>query len=207
MPCTALVKSNCRNFHNFNKAFERNNLEAQNFVISLKWKFADLHRRHNHLERFFPGCAHSGTEHLDVRKHFENILVEAEISNAARNATIFDEERSIARHAGENFLIRIDFADVPEARYQDSALRRANHFVEGLVTAGKNQIHGRFAIFIGQGKTVTCRLLFHFFRGGARVHEIFWNAAIHQQNLLPRNAFPVVWVHRAGMDGRRRPKA
>ncbi len=36
VPCIALVKSNGGNFHNFNKALERNNLEAQNFVTSLK---------------------------------------------------------------------------------------------------------------------------------------------------------------------------
>ena len=38
LPCTVRVKSNYGNFHNFNKAPEHNDLEAQNFVTSLKWK-------------------------------------------------------------------------------------------------------------------------------------------------------------------------
>ena len=43
---------------------------------------------------------------------------------------VFDQEAAVARHAGENFFVGIDFADVPEAREQDAAIGGGDHLVE-----------------------------------------------------------------------------
>ena len=73
----------------------------------------------------------------------------------------------------------------------------ADHFVHGFIAAGENEIHGRFAVFIGEREAVAGGLGFHFFRGGARIDEIFRHAAIHEQHFLPWDAFAV--VGRAGL--------
>jgi hypothetical protein len=51
---------------------------------------ANLHCRNDHLERFFSGGAHSRTQHLDIRQHLEDALVEPKISDAAGDPAIFD---------------------------------------------------------------------------------------------------------------------
>src|SRR5579872_176921 len=62
------------------------------------------------------------------------------------DAAAFDQECAVARHAGENFLIRIYFADVPQPRDEQTALGRANHFFGGSISPCKNQIERRFAV-------------------------------------------------------------
>src|SRR4029077_9450581 len=146
----------------------------------------------NHLERFFAGGADGWAEHLDVGKHFENILIEAEISDSARDFSIFDEERSVASHAGENFFVGIDFTDVPESGDENSALGGTNHVVERFVAPAENEIHGGFAVFIGKAEAVAGGLRFHFFGGGAGVHEIFRDAAIDEKDFLFGETFAIV---------------
>ena len=104
---------------------------------------------------------------------------------------IFDQKAAVAGHAGQDFFVGIDFADIPQARDQDAAIGGGDHFVHGSVAAAENQIDGRFAIFIGQREPVAGGLGLHFFRGGARVDQIARHAFIHQQNFLPRHAFAV----------------
>ena len=67
-----------------------------------------------------------------------------------------------------------------------------DHFFDGFIAARKDQVHRRFAIFVRQREAVAGRLGFHFFRGGARIDQILRHAPIDQQNLLARDAFPVV---------------
>ena len=69
---------------------------------------------------------------------------------------------AVAGHAGENFFVGIDFADVPEARDQDAALGGGDHFLDRCFAAVENHIHGRFAIFVGQRKPWPVGLAFIF---------------------------------------------
>src|SRR5277367_637755 len=99
-------------------------LEFRDFA---EMEIINLHRWDDHFERFLSRCAHGWTEHLDIRKHFEKTLIETEVSYAAADPAILDQKGSIARHAGENLFVRIDFADVPEPRDENYALGRADH--------------------------------------------------------------------------------
>src|ERR1700730_2580514 len=101
------------------KAVALDRLELRYFA---EVEVAHFHGRNNHLERFFPGSAHRRTKHLNVRKHFDNTLIEPEISDSAGDASILDEERAVARHACKDFFVRIHFAYIPGPRHQDAAL-------------------------------------------------------------------------------------
>src|SRR5580692_6889202 len=88
-----------------------------------------FHGGDDHFERFFPGCAHGWAHHLDVRKHFEDALVETEISKAAGDPAVLNQERTVARHSGEDFFVGVYIADVPEPRDQDASVGGTDHFV------------------------------------------------------------------------------
>src|ERR1700722_11300952 len=88
-----------------------------------------FHGGDDHFERFFPGCAHGWAHHLDVRKHFEDALVKTEISKAAGDPAVLNQERTVARHSGEDFFVGVYIADVPEPRDQDALVGGTDHFV------------------------------------------------------------------------------
>ena len=138
-----------------------------------------------------PEARTAGPSISDVREHLDHALVEAEIADSAGDAAIFDQECAVARHSGEDFFVRIDFADIPQARNQHAALGRGDHFVDRLVSPAPHQIHRRFAVFVRERKSMAGRLGFHLLRGGARVDQIFRHAAIDQQDFLPGNAFAI----------------
>jgi len=75
----------------------------------------DLHGGYNHVEGFLTAGADWRAHGCDIRKHVDETLVEAEIPNSVADFAILDEEGSIPRHAGQDFFVRIDFANVPEA--------------------------------------------------------------------------------------------
>ena len=80
------------------------------------------------------------------------------------DASVFDQEAAVARHAGENFFVGIDFADVPEAREQDAAIGGGDHFIQRRIAAGEDQIEGRFAILRwASGRPWPVGLAFIFF--------------------------------------------
>src|SRR2546428_10346266 len=85
-------------------------------------ELADLHARHDHLEALLAGGALGRGHHLDLAEHLDDALVEAEIPDAVAYLAVLDPERAVARHPGKNFLVGIDFADVPQARDQETAL-------------------------------------------------------------------------------------
>src|SRR5438105_4875469 len=118
-------------------------------------------------------------------------MVEAEIAYGTGDFAFFDEVQAVAGHAGHDFFIRIDFADVPNAGNKQAAIRAGNHFFDCGVAATEDQIHGRFAIFVGKGKTVASRLLAGLFCTGTGIDEIAGHAVLDQWNALTRNAFTI----------------
>ena len=93
-------------------------------------EIAHLHRRHDHLERFFPGRPHRRPQQS---RHCCSIsrdrLIETEILNRRRHPSLFDQEQPVARHPRHDLFVRIDFADVPQPRDQQSAIGRSDHFL------------------------------------------------------------------------------
>src|SRR3984957_9619861 len=80
-------------------------------------EIANFHRRDDHVETFFTGRANGRAQHLDVGQRRDDALIESEITNAACNFAILDQERAVAGHAGDHFFVRLNFTDVPEARH------------------------------------------------------------------------------------------
>src|SRR5687767_10999254 len=83
---------------------------------------ADLHCGYHHVKGLFTGGTYGGTELLHGGKHFKDSLIKAEIAQTGDDFAVLDEERAISRHAREHLFIWLDFADVPEARYQNAAV-------------------------------------------------------------------------------------
>src|SRR5690242_3512900 len=98
-------------------------------------EIADFHRGHHHFKRFFAGGAHDRAHHFDVAQHFENGLIEAEIAHGGGNAAIFDEKEPIAGHAGHDFFVGINFADIPEPSDEEAAIGGRDHFFERRISA------------------------------------------------------------------------
>src|SRR5580704_5448549 len=156
-----------------------------------KVEVPDLHRGDDHFEGFFASGADGRAELLDVTEQFEDGLIEAEVAGGGGDFAIFDEEKAVAGHAGHDFFVGIDFADVPEAGYEKAAVSGGDHFFQGGVPAGEDEIHGGFAVFVGERETVACGLFVGGFGAAAGIDEILWHAAINEQNTLARDAFPV----------------
>src|SRR5437667_11954563 len=71
---------------------------------------AHFHRRHYHVERFFAAGAHRHAHGLHFGQHFDQALIEAEITDAVLQFAVFDEKSAIAGHAGEDYVVRSHFA-------------------------------------------------------------------------------------------------
>src|SRR5262249_31862020 len=90
---------------------------------------ADSHGRDDHVEGLLSGGALDGGKLLHVAEHFDQVFVEAEITQTGSDGAIFDEECTVAGHAGEDLGVGIDLADIPEAGDEDTARRGSDHFL------------------------------------------------------------------------------
>ena len=167
-------------------------------------KIADLHRGDYHFEGFFACGADGGAEELDIAEHFEDGLIEAEIADCGRDFAVFDQEKAVAGHAGHDFFVGVDFADVPEAGDEEATVGGGDHFFERRIAAGKDKIHGGFAVFVGESKTMAGRLFAGGFGAGSRVDEILRDAAIDEQDALAGHAFAIKRRAELQRDGKRR---
>jgi len=154
-------------------------------------EIVDFHGGDDHLEGFFAGGADGGAEQFDVVEHFDDGLVEAEVADGAGDASILDEEKAVAGHAGHDLFVGIDFADVPEAGDEQAAFGGGDHFFDGGIAAGEDEIHGGFAVLVGESETMAGGLFAGGFGGRAGIDEIARDAAIYEQNFLARQAFAV----------------
>src|SRR2546426_270666 len=79
------------------------------------------------------------SDRLRAAQRFEHALVEAQVPKASREAAAFDQERAVSSHAGDQGLLRVHDAVVPESRDQDAPLGRADYFLEALVATREHQ--------------------------------------------------------------------
>src|SRR5260370_2975518 len=162
-----------------------------------------LHRGNHHIKRFFAAGANRLSHAFYIVRKFNHALVEAEIAYALLHFSILDHECPVASHAGENLFVRIDFADVPQPRGPNAALRAGNHLLDGLFAAAGNEydVGRRFPHLVGNRKTVAGNSdladlgrsfrLAHLLRCGASVHEVANHSVLHQTHTLPANAFAI----------------
>ena len=124
-----------------------------------------------------PEARTEGPSISTLDEHLDHALVEAKIADSPRHAAIFDQESAVARHSRESFIVRINFADIPEAGNQYTALGRGHHFFDRRISPTPYQIHGRLAVVVRERKSMAGRFGFQALRSGARVDQIFWHAA------------------------------
>src|SRR6266478_4423871 len=154
-------------------------------------EIVDFHGGDDHLEGFFTRGADGGAQQFHVIEHFDEGLIEAEVADGASNLPLLNKKEAIAGHAGHDLFVGVDFADVPKASDEQAAVGGGDHFFNGGIGAGEDEIHGSFAVFIGEGETMAGGLLAGSFGSGAGIDKIFGDAAIHQLNALAREAFAI----------------
>src|SRR5260370_27313330 len=133
---------------------------------------AYFHGGGDHFEGLFAGGTDGGTQQFDVLEHFNERLIEAKVSHSAGDPPFLNKKQAIAGHPGHHLFVGIDFADVPEARHEQSAFGGGDHFVDGGISAAEDEIHGCFAVFVWQRKPVPCRLFAPGFSCSASIDKI-----------------------------------
>src|SRR5690242_19759037 len=117
-----------------------------------------LHRRHNHVERFFPACADGSPQSCNILQHIHEALIEAEVAHSARQLSILDQEGAVPGHASKDLLVRIDLTDIPQTRHQNATFGGRNHLfnsLRALIASFDNYVHRRVADLVGQWKTMS----------------------------------------------------
>src|ERR1017187_1989620 len=94
-------------------------------------EIAHFHGGYHHVEGLFAGGAHGRGERFHVGEHLDQALIETEVADARGDTAVFHQEGAVTSHAGEDFLVGVHFADVPEARHQDAAFGGGQHFFDG----------------------------------------------------------------------------
>src|SRR5205085_12512373 len=117
----------------------------------------DLHRRNHHVERLFSARSYRRSHRFHMRKHMQQTFVEPKIADAVLDLAVLYIKRSVSSHARKNFLVRIDFADIPQPSNQHPTFRRSNHLIHRFRIGGRaeNDIHRRLSHLVWEGKTVS----------------------------------------------------
>src|ERR1035438_1658750 len=84
-------------------------------------ELAHFHGGHHHVKRLFPTGAGWDPHYLYVLQHVQEALIEAKVTDPAHYLAILDQECAVACHASQDFLVGINFADVPQPGHQDAA--------------------------------------------------------------------------------------
>src|SRR5579863_9522868 len=93
-------------------------------------KLTNFHGRHDHVKRLFSAGTKRQAHGLNIAEHVNQALVEAEVAYVLSNSPVFHQESAVASHAGDDFFVGIDLADVPETRHQDAAIGGSDHLGE-----------------------------------------------------------------------------
>src|SRR5215813_7412863 len=102
-------------------------------------KSLNFHRRHHHIEGFFSAGADGVAHGFHVAEKLDQALVEAKVAYALLHLAVLHQECAVARHAGEDLLVRIDLADVPQPCDQNALLGSCDHLLDSLLAAGGNE--------------------------------------------------------------------
>src|SRR6266581_5027232 len=114
-------------------------------------ELAYFHCWSHHVERFLPARSDRSAHGFDVREHVDEAFVEAKITYPTFDASILNEESTVAGHACENFLVGLNFADVPKSRDQHATLGGSNHLLHRLriLRRCKHDVKGHLSHFVG----------------------------------------------------------
>src|SRR6266849_3374924 len=169
-----------------------------------------LHCRHHHVKGFLPAGADGRAHLLNIREHLNQALIKAEIPDSTCDFSVFHQKGAIASHPSQDFFVWIDFADVPESRDQNPALRRGDHLVHSIRVTRRleDNVHGRFAHFVRNRKAMSGSFdradfarvfrLLHLFCARPRVHQPFDDSAFDELDPLAAHAFAI--EGRAGLE-------
>src|SRR5688500_14912022 len=78
---------------------------------------------------------HRATHRLDVVQHENRRFVVPEVLDGAGDLSLLDEEGPVSRQASVQDGARVDRANVPEPRDEDSAIGRRNHLFQRALSA------------------------------------------------------------------------
>ena len=164
-----------------------------------------LHRRHHHIESFFSAGAHRRAHLLDIRKHLNQALVEAEIPAARRRLFRFRPEM-YRRESCQSESSRKDqprgctTAVSPESR---ARLMRSSGQPSSDRAAARRQYSWRFSHFVGDRKAMPggldwsnfVRMLgfLHLLRAAARINQALHDSIFDQLQPLTANPFAIKW--------------
>src|ERR1700723_2247948 len=81
-----------------------------------------FHRWNNHVKGLLSAGADRSSHLFHLREHVNQAFIKSEVTHPVANLAIFHEKSTIPGHAGENFLVRVHFANVPKSRDQNSPL-------------------------------------------------------------------------------------
>jgi len=154
------------------------------FVTSLKWKSRTFSRNH-HLERFFPGRPRTAGPSIST---FESISITFWLNRKFSDSSAirpFSTRNVPSRVNARRILcVRIHFAYIPPRVTRIRApVERSCH--PPIYRRRKKPNSRCLAQMRRQCKAVTRRFRFFSWPLARVLHQILWNAAIHQQDFLP----------------------
>ena len=81
----------------------------------------------------------------------DEAFVEAKITYPTFDASMLNQESTVARHSCENFLVWLNFADLPKSRDQHATLSGGNHLLHRLriLWRRKHDVKGHLSHFVG----------------------------------------------------------
>src|ERR1700722_2118682 len=166
-------------------------------------EITNLHGGHHHVKRLFSAGTPRNAHGFDIRKHLDETLVETKIADSLLNFSILHQEGSVASHAGDNLLVGIDFADVPQSCNQHAAFGGSDHLFQSLriFRSCKNNVDRHLAHFVRQRESVAggfdrtdfvavFRTL-HAFGGGACIDNAPDDPVLHQWDAHTTHTFTV----------------
>src|SRR4029079_11674113 len=74
--------------------------------------------------------SNSRTNRLEIVQQEQRRLIEAEVLDRLRDFSVLDQECTVARKTSEQNRSRINGAEIPQSRHENSALRRLDHVID-----------------------------------------------------------------------------
>src|SRR5215472_11227983 len=130
-------------------------------------------------------------------------MIEAKVSYSVPEFAVLNQESAVARHAGEDLFVWIDFANIPEPCYEYTFFCGTYHLIDSFFIFGsrtlKDDVHGRITNLVGKGKSVSsggngAELLSplripYAMRGHTRIDQVLGYTAFYQRDKLKRYTF------------------
>src|SRR5687767_10612332 len=132
------------------------------------------------------------TEELDAGEEVEGAHRVAHVRQRARDATVLDQERAVARRSGHRRALGIRRVGVVEARDEHATLHRADQLLALRVAAGHREIARVTAHAVAAGiRGVAGRARSEPLRGLTVVHDALRDAGFDERDPLLRRSLDV----------------